>query len=135
MFTSKILKVVLVLLLISICGCAKEYKWEEMDILKDTQIEQIDKISFGFDTEGGRFTKEIESSKEIKQIYNLLCQVNIVEPSNIAYEDAGMDICVHIGNDTIIFIFENDVLVIDKQRYLVNNIKPLRAYLYGLLQD
>ena len=138
MSINKILKVVLVLFMISVYGCSKskdKYTWEAMDKLKDIRIEQIEKINFGFDTEGGRLTKETESLKEINEIYNLLSQVSIIESTDIAYDDAGMDIYIHKGKDIISFVFENDVIVIDKERYRVDNIKPLRDYLYSLLDD
>ena len=136
MSINKLLKAGILLLALCMTGCSdsqKEYQWEAMDKLKDTPVESIDRISFDFETEGGRLAKETVSAAEISDIYELLCQVSIVEPTNIGYDDAGLSIYIHTDKEEIVFGFESDVIITDKGRYLVDNIRPLEKYLYMLL--
>lgn len=140
----RILCIVLSLLLVSLlsaCGAPTEDasavpEWTAQETLKSVAAGDISDISYTLYTEGGALSHRTEAPAEIEEIYRRLCDVRMTAPTAMGAEDNGLRIEVRTGEQTLVFEFEGDILVLEpEQRFKVEQLGSLKSYLTELLDE
>ena len=112
-----------------------EMKWKEQEILRSHPAEDVSKIEFTTHTEDGVRNGSTESKDEIKEIYDALLNVTIGSPTQMAVIDDSLFLDVYLGDETLHFVFEHDILILDDERYETAQTKPLKTIVERMLNE
>lgn len=122
--------------LLGACGSSESEapQWPAMDQLTSVAASDISSIKYLRSTEGGVEGDTVTDATQIEDIYLRLKEVAITGESEMAVDDDGLSLGVTVGDETIGFAFEGDILVLDGgKRYEVENLSSLKGYIDGLV--
>lgn len=103
---------------------------EGLTTIRSSNVEDVVSITYIWHTEGGPIEKTITDEETLKEVYPLLCAIEVGEKSSVSCTDQGLGIKVEYKNQSSAGIrFEGDNIVIDLTEYDAENLGDLRKYL------
>ena len=120
--------------LLILASCSGREEWYAMDKLQSIDSDSVESIDYSIGTEGGVVNGSITDKTQIEDVYLRLTNVKIKGKTQTSVLDDGLIINVKTQDETLTFVFEGDILSLDKN-YEVENLGSLKKYLNGLQEQ
>lgn len=109
---------------------------DEVLSLQKEDPANITKIRFSTAEEGGLRQGETEDADTIRSIHDLFHALSVTKETNMAVDDAGLDLWFTMDGEDLRVSFETNILVLsDGKRYEVEPFSPLQSYILSLLDE
>ncbi len=98
-----------------------------LDSYKNIKIEEIESIDYITEYQISKEPIKITDPDKIKEVYNMLGQIKILEETDLSVTDSGLIIKINTKNDTVSYHFEESVLLLNKTRYETSGLYNLKV--------
>ena len=107
---------------------------EGLETIKAANPEDITRITYTIESEGGAVSGEITDADDVKLVYYMLKDIEPGEKATVSATDSVLSIQVEMKGQTFGVRFEYDNIVIGQEEYVAVNLGPLRSYLTDQLK-
>lgn len=98
-----------------------------LDSYKNIKIEEIESIDYITEYQIPKEPIKITDPDKIKEVYNMLGQIKILEETDLSVTDSDLIIKINTKNDTVSYHFEESVLLLNKTRYETSGLYNLKV--------